>query len=402
MTFLAANLLLAGCGDNTNIQQVKEMVTFNDNTITVGNALDHRSVCEKVKWETVNDERHRDIVRYTCQISPNAANQLITRNINKSEQQAWERLSNDAHHFNEQNKEAQLSKFYLENGDKGLKEVSDSGISITYNQLKNELLQYLRNNYKVGNTQDTSKAIHDFELPKEFFKDTEEKQYIIQINSYGMPVNQSDEIDLTKDTYVVKTIETLLSIEQQALTILAGNNTGLDTKDNNGVICSDFSEKFPCNINRRINYAFSNLFFKQVPYELAMTDIHEHIAKYTRTREAMDKRDASYVVLKERFQQRISEIKQQSQLTKLEQRIDFSIIKEQQPTVASCDFIFTSTDGNTMTFAPSYCFRFAYKANWDPQFDNIIQSYYQEYIRPGLNTFIQQIDREAQSLWRVE
>ncbi|OHT22344.1 hypothetical protein A3Q29_11025 [Providencia stuartii] len=157
LTFLAGGLLLAGCGDNANIQQVKEMVTLNDNTITVGNALDHRSVCEKVNWETGKDERNRDIVRYTCSISPKIANSLIERHIRQAEETLLKQVGDQAYTFSEQNKYAQLSRFYLQNSEKGLNALAGSGLPLEYNQLKNTLLQYLRDNYQAKNIRNSSK-----------------------------------------------------------------------------------------------------------------------------------------------------------------------------------------------------------------------------------------------------
>ncbi|MEX9791053.1 hypothetical protein AB7X21_21700 [Providencia rettgeri] len=230
-TFLATSLLLVGCGDNAHIQQVKEMVAWNDNTITVGNALDHRAICQKVTWETVNDERHRDIVRYTCQISPKIANQLITRHISELEQKVLDYLEKQTHFFNNENKQAQLSRFYLKNGENGLKEISDNGIPLAYLQLKNELLQYLYDNYKAKEYKNVFSDVNDFRLPKILFKNYKAKQYIIQLRYNGERVSSDDEIDLSQDPYITDTIKKILSLEQQALDILAGNNTGLETKD---------------------------------------------------------------------------------------------------------------------------------------------------------------------------
>lgn len=227
LSFLAMSMLLAGCGDNANIQQVKDMVTLNDNTITVGNALDHRSLCEKVNWETGEDERNRDIVRYTCSISPNIANSLIERHIRQAEETLLKQVGDQAYTFSEQNKYAQLSRFYLQNSEKGLSALADSGLPLEYNQLKNTLLQYLRDNYQEKGFKDLATDIKDFKLPQRFFKDYTNQHYITQLKYSGSPVSQLAEIDLTHDEYITETIQKILSMEQQALTILAQHNTGL-------------------------------------------------------------------------------------------------------------------------------------------------------------------------------
>ncbi|WP_454208951.1 hypothetical protein [Proteus sp. Marseille-Q3619] len=78
---LTSIVLLSGCGDSNEIQQVKDMVTYSDNTITIGNAFEHRSMCLEVKWEKIKDTRERNIVRYTCMINPIDVNQYITKKL---------------------------------------------------------------------------------------------------------------------------------------------------------------------------------------------------------------------------------------------------------------------------------------------------------------------------------
>lgn len=401
-TFLATSLLLVGCGDNAHIQQVKEMVAWNDNTITVGNALDHRAICQKVTWETVNDERHRDIVRYTCQISPKIANQLITRHISELEQKVLNYLEKQTHFFNNENKQAQLSRFYLKNGENGLKEISDNGIPLAYLQLKNELLQYLYDNYKAKEYKNVFSDVNDFRLPKILFKNYKAKQYIIQLRYNGERVSSVDEIDLSQDPYITDTIKKILSLEQQALDILAGNNTGLETKDSKGEECDNYKEEFPCNTHKLINQAFNHLILDGTDYNTAIADIQKQISRYEQTREPMDKRDENYLVLKEKTQQYLSTLKQQSQLTQLKQVVDFSIIKGQSPTVADCQFILTTADGTTDNSVPKRCFDMAYESQWNTQFDAIIQAYYQDDVAPNIQIFNQQFSDEEKSLRRVD
>ncbi|QRN52252.1 hypothetical protein [Dyella caseinilytica] len=56
---------LAGCTDS-DISKVKEMKFEPDPSYTVGQAFDHRSVCDAVTWDTIKDERGRKIVEYRC------------------------------------------------------------------------------------------------------------------------------------------------------------------------------------------------------------------------------------------------------------------------------------------------------------------------------------------------
>jgi len=56
---------LAGCTDG-DISRVKNMTFDVDPSYTVGQAFDHRKVCESVTWDTIKDERGRKVVEYRC------------------------------------------------------------------------------------------------------------------------------------------------------------------------------------------------------------------------------------------------------------------------------------------------------------------------------------------------
>ncbi|OHT22345.1 hypothetical protein A3Q29_11030 [Providencia stuartii] len=207
---------------------------------------------------------------------------------------------------------------------------------------------------------------------------------------------------LDQDAYITETIQKLISIEQQALTVLAQHNTGLDSKDNKGKICSSYSTQFPCNVNNLINRAFERLFFEQVAYDDVISGIQAHITEYEQTREAMDARDTAYETLQTNIQQHFTRLKQQSQLTQLSQVVDFSIIKDQQPSVALCDFSLTTNAGDPFTFHYQFCFDMAYDPQWNDHFDGIVQSYYRKSVEPDLKTYIQYINKEERSLWRAQ
>lgn len=60
-------LLLAGCG-SSDIDIVKEGRLEYFQEFTVGQAFDNRKVCSSTKWGTIEDDRGRTIVEYTCQL----------------------------------------------------------------------------------------------------------------------------------------------------------------------------------------------------------------------------------------------------------------------------------------------------------------------------------------------
>lgn len=186
---------------------------------------------------------------------------------------------------------------------------------------------------------------------------------------------------------------------QQALTILAQHNTGLESKDMQGAGCDSYSTQFPCNVNNLTNRAFERLFFEQVAYGDVISGIQAQITEYEQTREAMDTRDTAYEALQTNIQQHFTQLKQQSQLTLLSQVVDFSIIKDQQPTVALCDFSLTTNSGDPLTFYHQFCFDMANELQWNDHFDGIIQSYYRKYLEPDLKMYLQNINREEKTLW---
>lgn len=62
-------LLLSACKDEGRINQVKSSVLDTDMSITLGNALDHREVCEQTSWSQYDDEKGRPTVEYRCTLS---------------------------------------------------------------------------------------------------------------------------------------------------------------------------------------------------------------------------------------------------------------------------------------------------------------------------------------------
>lgn len=74
-------MFLVSCGDNS-IEKVKSMVTSVDDSITIGNAYDNRKICKSIDWKEYKDERDRDIVKYTCELSSDDANASIDYYLN--------------------------------------------------------------------------------------------------------------------------------------------------------------------------------------------------------------------------------------------------------------------------------------------------------------------------------
>ncbi|MFQ0994288.1 hypothetical protein ACGH6Q_04550 [Gilliamella sp. BG2] len=78
ITIVLSVLILTACGDSSQVKQVKDYVYDNvDSTLTVGNALDNRNICNKTKWDSYKDERDRNIVEYTCEFKKDRPNQFL-------------------------------------------------------------------------------------------------------------------------------------------------------------------------------------------------------------------------------------------------------------------------------------------------------------------------------------
>lgn len=62
-----ASVTLIGCGDS-HVQLVKNSYTDLDETLTLGQVLDNRSVCAKVDWTKFEDDKDRTVVEYRCHL----------------------------------------------------------------------------------------------------------------------------------------------------------------------------------------------------------------------------------------------------------------------------------------------------------------------------------------------
>jgi len=76
-------VFLFGCGDSNNVKIVKEQVSPFDNTITVGNSLDNRTVCNNISWGSFKDDKNRDVVKYSCDMKNKSLIKYINDRILK-------------------------------------------------------------------------------------------------------------------------------------------------------------------------------------------------------------------------------------------------------------------------------------------------------------------------------
>jgi len=55
---------LSGCSSEIDVIREGRLELLPE--YTVGQALDNRKLCESTDWSVIEDERGRDVVRYTC------------------------------------------------------------------------------------------------------------------------------------------------------------------------------------------------------------------------------------------------------------------------------------------------------------------------------------------------
>ncbi len=69
ITVICAALWLSACGDSQNITQLKAHIFRFDDSIKLGNALDSRKMCSDTNWVEATDNRHREVIVYTCELT---------------------------------------------------------------------------------------------------------------------------------------------------------------------------------------------------------------------------------------------------------------------------------------------------------------------------------------------
>lgn len=90
---LVLSSLLAGCGDDS-VNLVQDSYTYLNETLTIGQALNNRSICQKVDWSNFEDDKGRTIVEYKCYLNGAAEyfNTLKAGQISRAESSYTNRI----------------------------------------------------------------------------------------------------------------------------------------------------------------------------------------------------------------------------------------------------------------------------------------------------------------------
>ena len=375
-------IALTGCGDSADITLVKDMVTYNDRTITVGNAFDHREMCQQTTWSEEKDKRNRNIVRYRCEINPADANTILAGDINYVRDKSLEYAEKLGQTFPEQSKEIQLSLFYLRNAEKALKELSSTSLPADYAALKTDLEDYLEQNYQ-------SEHVKYFDFSDKF-------------NIKGKPlltINQLDEDkdyilydyyrieNIEKDPVVIRKTEKIHELQQQVIHLFAGNNSALDNLSSENTECGNSATgmygeiTFPCSFKYHVKQGFETIMFQQQPYTAVQDNIQNTLTEYDEIKDNLDKKLAAYENLKKDIDVTFSALVNEFSIKNLEQVVDFSVIQGQSPEVAGCYFRMTFVNGTITEIENENCFSMAYQTTFDQSYTNLIQHFYTTDIK---------------------
>ncbi|EKT64547.1 hypothetical protein [Providencia burhodogranariea] len=397
-TLLVSFILLTGCGDNKDITTVKEMVTYIDRTITVGNAFDHRQMCQTIDWRTEQDKRNRDIVRYSCEINPLNANDILIQNIDFVRGEFLEHTQKSSDVFSEQNKQVQLSKFYLLNAQKALNELSTTSLPKDYAKMKTELEAYLEQHYQTEH-------VKHFRFSDDFNIKGEPQFAILQLNADRDYINPYYRIEnIEQDPVVIERIKQLKALQQQVIEIFYANNADIDNLSPKGAVCEDRATNlygqiiFPCSFKYQVKHAFDAILFQQQPYMTVKANLQQALTEYDEARAKLDKKDAAYDELKNDIQQRFSTLAKDSVVTHFEQIVDFSLIKGQAPEIADCYFRLALNNGITIELDDKSCFSLAYQNTFNQAYTDLIQGFYISDIRDKVNAQINEVNAKAQNL----
>lgn len=392
----AGFIVLTGCGDSADITLVKDMVTYNDRTITVGNAFDHREMCQQTTWSEKKDKRNRNIVRYRCEINPADANTILAGDINYVRDKSLEYAEKLGQTFPEQSKEIQLSLFYLRNAEKALKELSSTSLPADYAALKTDLEDYLEQNYQ-------SEHVKYFDFSDKF-------------NIKGKPlltINQLDEDkdyilydyyrieNIEKDPVVIRKTEKIHELQQQVIHLFAGNNSVLDNLSSENTECGNSATgmygeiTFPCSFKYHVKQGFETIMFQQQPYTAVQDNIQNTLTEYDEIKDDLDKKLAAYENLKKDIDVTFSALVNEFSIKNLEQVVDFSVIQGQSPEVAGCYFRMTFVNGTIAEIENENCFSMAYQTTFDQSYTNLIQHFYTTDIKEKMVFQIKEfIDKE--------
>lgn len=379
---IAGFIILTGCGDSADITLVKDMVTYTDRTITVGNAFDHREMCRQTTWSEENDKRNRDIVRYRCEINPADTNAILAGDINYVRDKSFEYAEKSGQIFPEQRKEVQLSLFYLRNAEKALKELSSTSLPADYAVLKADLEDYLEQNYQ-------SEHVKYFNFSDEF-------------NIKGKPLLTINQLDadkdyilydyyrienIGKDSVVIRKTEKIYELQQQVIHLFAGNNSSLDNLSSENAECGNSATgmygkiTFPCSFKYHVRQAFEAIMFQQQPYTAVQDNIQHTLTEYDEISDSLDKKLADYENLKKDIDVTFSALVNEFSVKNFEQVVDFSVIQGQPPEVAGCYFRMTFVSGATAEIEDKNCFSMAYQNTFGQSYTNMIRHFYTTDIK---------------------
>lgn len=378
----AGFITLTGCGDSADITLVKDMVTYTDRTITVGNAFEHREMCQQTTWSEEKDKRNRDIVRYLCKINPADANTIITDNINYVRDNSLEYIEKSGHVFSEKNKQVQLSMFYLKNAKDALKELSLTSLPKDYAVMKTDLKNYLEKTYQTD-------RVKYFEFNDGFNIKGKPLLIINQLDS-----NKDDIIydyyridNIEKDPEIIRKTEGIYELQERVINLFHGNNSDIDNLSVEGEECENSATdiygkfNFPCSFKYQVRHSFDTIMFQQKPYTEVEENIQNALTEYDNIRGGLALKLTAYENIKSDINLRFSALVNEYVITEFEQVIDFSVIKGQPPEIARCYFRIKLVNGDTADIEGENCFGMAYKNTFDQLYIRMIQNFYTSDIK---------------------
>ncbi|EMD0828607.1 hypothetical protein VP018_000357 [Morganella morganii] len=392
----AGFITLTGCGDSADMTLVKDMVTYTDRTITVGNAFDHREMCRQTTWSEEKDKRNRNIVRYSCEINPADANTILAGNINYVRDKSLEYAEKSGQAFPEQSKEIQLSIFYLQNAEKALKELSSTSLPADYAALKTDLEDYLEQNYQ-------SEHVKHFNFSDKFNIKGKPLLTINQLDTDKYPVlyGYYRIENIENDPVVIRKTEEIYELQQQVIHLFAGNNSALDNLSSENTECGNSATgmygkiTFPCSFKYHVKQAFEAIMFQQQPYTAVQDNIQNTLTEYDEIRDNLDKKLAAYENLKKDMNVTFSALVNEFSIKNFEQVVDFSVIQGQSPEVAGCRFRMTFVNGTIAEIENENCFGMAYQTTFDQSYTNLIRHFYTTDIKQKMGFQIREfIDKE--------
>lgn len=165
---------LQGC-NNRNVDSVKSLVYDYDKSITLGNVLDHRSVCIKTNWIEFDDDQGRHVVEYQCELKDIEQYSIFQRSANikrlensKSPYKSQLRLAmdNEGNYLSQQDKAKTITW-----ANDALKQIDNSIAALNAKPLAIVLTQKIRWSIIKGNTPVLTGTTYEVELSDKTQKD---------------------------------------------------------------------------------------------------------------------------------------------------------------------------------------------------------------------------------------